>query len=152
MVKISTEVREYEVESLLAMRKINGKAYYLVKWTGYDEDDATWEPLSHLTNSISLVREFNEKAGNHYPNLHKVSPNGLNSRLSETILEEWFCTNEQVEGRQKPGKILTHSRSESGELQFEVQWRHQPRSSLVKLKEMERDNPKELIDYFARIA
>jgi Chromo (CHRromatin Organisation MOdifier) domain/Integrase core domain len=39
---------EYEVDEILNKRITNGQAEYLVKWLGYDESEATWEPTRNL--------------------------------------------------------------------------------------------------------
>ena len=52
----------YKVEAILDMEKRRGKAYFLVKWEGYDdEDDNTWEPEAHLTTCPKLMQEFLSK-------------------------------------------------------------------------------------------
>lgn len=49
---------EYEVERILARRK-RGRGYqYLVLWRGFGLDEATWEPLSNLTNCPDIIAEF----------------------------------------------------------------------------------------------
>ena len=63
MVKISNESPEFEVESLLDKRISSGIAYYLVKWKDYSESESSWEPISHLENSMELVRLYEEKRG-----------------------------------------------------------------------------------------
>ena len=35
-------------------RIVDGKAEYLVKWTGYDEDENTWEPHEHVADTRAL--------------------------------------------------------------------------------------------------
>ena len=40
----------FEVERILQKRVYCNRIEYLVKWTGYDVFDATWEPLSNLTD------------------------------------------------------------------------------------------------------
>ena len=57
---IDNEV-EYEVESILDKKIIRNQVYYLVKWKGYGEHEASWEPLINLTHSQEIIREF-EKA------------------------------------------------------------------------------------------
>ena len=39
---------EYEVDEILNKRITNGQTEYLVKWLGYDESEATWEPTRNL--------------------------------------------------------------------------------------------------------
>ena len=41
----------YEVERLCSRKMINGKEYYLVKWTGWASTHNTWEPTENLIGS-----------------------------------------------------------------------------------------------------
>ena len=47
----------YEVERIIAQRKVGRRTDYLIKWKGYPDEDSTWEPASHL-NCPDLLREF----------------------------------------------------------------------------------------------
>jgi hypothetical protein len=38
----------YEVETILGKRRVRNSWHYLVKWTGYDDFDNTWEPLANV--------------------------------------------------------------------------------------------------------
>ena len=50
----------YEVEKILEKRiDKKGTAMYRVKWEGFTEDQATWEPEDHLEGVKWLVDEFN---------------------------------------------------------------------------------------------
>ena len=49
---------EYEVEYLLDSRGSGEDEEFLVKWRGFPESSATWEPHNHLENSKDLVRAF----------------------------------------------------------------------------------------------
>lgn len=51
---------EFEVESITAKRSFRGKTQYLVNWKGYGPDDATWEPISNLSNAQEAVRKFEQ--------------------------------------------------------------------------------------------
>lgn len=53
-----TDGQHYEVESILSRKRVRSRYQYLVKWAGYPEEEATWEPLSNLTNVMDLVRDF----------------------------------------------------------------------------------------------
>jgi hypothetical protein len=50
--------KTYEVESILGHRlEKNEKVIkFQVKWQGYDENEATWEPFSHLKGSPAVYR------------------------------------------------------------------------------------------------
>ena len=55
----------YEVEKILEKRMKKGKAEYLIKWKGYeDESENTWEPVDNL-DCDDKIQEFEKK--------HKVS-------------------------------------------------------------------------------
>lgn len=56
--KAQDEEPEYEVEKILQQKTQRGKPLYLVKWKGFPESDATWEPESNLSNSTSLLQAF----------------------------------------------------------------------------------------------
>ncbi|KAL8441649.1 hypothetical protein Emag_006994 [Eimeria magna] len=46
----------YEVEHVLDSRGSGRGEEVLVEWEGYLDDQATWEPLSNLTNCKGLLR------------------------------------------------------------------------------------------------
>ena len=52
----------YEVEKILSKR-IKPKLEYLVKWEGWDFQDATWEPIENLLGVLDMIDEF-EKSHN----------------------------------------------------------------------------------------
>ena len=45
---------EYTVEQVLADKQVRNKRKYLVKWQGWPNADATWEPEEHLVDSTAL--------------------------------------------------------------------------------------------------
>lgn len=57
-----TEI-EYEVKEIIGMKVMKKKLFYRVVWKGFDMDDATWEPIDHLTNTIEKVKEYHRKIG-----------------------------------------------------------------------------------------
>ena len=48
---------EYEVEEVLAVRKLRGCLLYRVKWLGYDED-LEWYPASDLKTAPHKLQDF----------------------------------------------------------------------------------------------
>jgi hypothetical protein len=57
------EQEEYEVEKILGHDRVNGRPYYLVKWTGYDTSENTWEPIENLTGCSQLVKQYHRQKG-----------------------------------------------------------------------------------------
>jgi transposase InsO family protein len=49
---IELEEGEYEVEKILDKRVRRGKTEYLIKWKGYNENENSWEPISHLRKCL----------------------------------------------------------------------------------------------------
>ena len=55
----------FNVERILKKdyRKNRGKwqPLYLIKWEGFSESEATWEPLKNLRNVRQMVRDFDKQ-------------------------------------------------------------------------------------------
>lgn len=51
----SSKKGEYTVESILAVKTVKSKKMYLVKWSGYPIEEATWEPASNLNNAKMIL-------------------------------------------------------------------------------------------------
>jgi hypothetical protein len=49
---------EYEVERILDHRTHRNRTEFLVKWVGYPEYDASWEPQEHLQNAPEILRAY----------------------------------------------------------------------------------------------
>lgn len=68
-VKNSVHGAEYMVEAIVdSEERVNGNGgrqerFYRVRWTGWTEEDDTWEPLSNLDGCQELVEEFHVKKG-----------------------------------------------------------------------------------------
>ncbi|XP_021968215.1 uncharacterized protein LOC110863264 isoform X1 [Folsomia candida] len=52
---------EFYVESIRDMKIENGKRYFLVKWSGYDEKDNSWEPEENMQGSQKLISEYTSR-------------------------------------------------------------------------------------------
>jgi hypothetical protein len=48
----------WEVEKILAKRKVGRTMQYLVKWKGYPNEDCSWEPPQNLRGCKDIVAEF----------------------------------------------------------------------------------------------
>lgn len=50
---------EWEVEAVCGVGKmIDGTTKYLVKWKGYPEHEATWEPAEHLRHARGAIQKY----------------------------------------------------------------------------------------------
>ncbi|EIE87969.1 hypothetical protein RO3G_12680 [Rhizopus delemar RA 99-880] len=47
----------YQVEAILAHKKVKGKYIYKCRWKGYDESEDTWEPTSHFAD-LKFIAEY----------------------------------------------------------------------------------------------
>ena len=59
-----SQEEEYEVETILARApdtKNTGAFLYRVKWMGYGESEATWEPTENLSSVAWMVEKFNNQ-------------------------------------------------------------------------------------------
>ena len=61
-IEIEDETREYEVEQILDMQRINNQPFYLIKWKGYDTSENTWEPIENLTNCQLLIQTYHRQS------------------------------------------------------------------------------------------
>jgi hypothetical protein len=55
---VDADEKEWAVESIIGKREVDGVVEYRVRWIGFSENDATWEPLEHLENAADLVSSF----------------------------------------------------------------------------------------------
>ena len=51
---------EYEVESIVDHKVVDGKTYYRIRWVGYSPEADTWEGTENL-NCPELLRAYQEK-------------------------------------------------------------------------------------------
>ena len=47
---LKTDPDEWSVDKVVKHRKKNGRWEFLTKWEGFDESDATWEPVDNFIN------------------------------------------------------------------------------------------------------
>lgn len=51
----------FEVDEIIAEETRRGKKWYLIRWTGYDESENSWEPASHLKDAKEALQEFRKR-------------------------------------------------------------------------------------------
>jgi hypothetical protein len=52
---------EHDVETILDLQMNRKRVQYLVKWTGYPREEATWESWGNVKNSPNLIKEFHAR-------------------------------------------------------------------------------------------
>ena len=52
---------EWEIDVLLARKKVYGRYYYLVHWKGYDHCEDAWIREEFLGNARELVRDYDRR-------------------------------------------------------------------------------------------
>jgi len=67
---------EYEVENILDIRGISPNEEYKIKWRGFTEEQATWEPIDNLAHCTELLRAF-------HANLRREQRTNSNSGWSQ---------------------------------------------------------------------
>ena len=56
--------QSFAFDRIVAKRVVRGRTTYKVRWTGYESDDDTWEPIAHLQTAAAraAVDRFNKQA------------------------------------------------------------------------------------------
>lgn len=172
MVKRSQLPVEYEVERILGKRIEDGRALYRIKWTGYTEEESTWEPLEHLEECRDLVLAFDQRPKPRVAMKIPRAPSSRSHPSEDTLeLEDWNLIIDSeskpksslkhplkkpksgVLGVDKPRKI-TKRWKEQGEWRFEVKWEKKKGEKLlnseVTAQELRGKEPKFLLEYLER--
>ena len=77
---------EYEVEKILDSRVHQGWVQYLVKWLGYDESEATWEPLRNVRDHAQdIIREFHIQHPNAPQPISMSNPRPVDAHFNRAI-------------------------------------------------------------------
>ena len=79
------------MEQILAERGKQKRKQYLVKWKGYPQWEATWEPEKNVQGAKELVEEFKDKIIQQQSNFQEVqnigTDIGLNFNDNENVIE-----------------------------------------------------------------
>ena len=52
------DAEEFKVDKILNHRKWHNRQEYLVKWVGYPDHDASWEPAAHLDHAQDCITDY----------------------------------------------------------------------------------------------
>ena len=71
---------EFEVDEILDSRTYRGYVQYLVRWTGYDDSENSWEPLKNVRHATEALHNF------HVAHPDAVHPISLSNSRPDTSL------------------------------------------------------------------
>jgi len=87
-----SSLNEWEVEEIVGKRMNHRRIEYLVKWKNCLIEDNSWEPVSNLTNSTDLVRQYEENEIKLNSRKKNNSVNNINTILqTEPILKRTYA-------------------------------------------------------------
>lgn len=138
----------YEVEKILEKRMKKGKAEYLIKWKGYDDEaENTWEPVDNL-DCDDKIQEFEKK--------HKASKTGDKRKSEAGGKNEPKEKKKKEKDENKPrgfARGLTAERiigatNDPGELFFLIKWKGSDEADLVPAKEANTKIPQIVIKFY----
>lgn len=85
----SDQLEEYEVETILAQRTIDGIDKYLVKWEGYPDERCTWEPEDSFCDPLTLKEWGGKRAAISRGELPEFDIDALEDRIFAMEQESW---------------------------------------------------------------
>uniref|UniRef100_A0A915N9A3 Chromo domain-containing protein n=1 Tax=Meloidogyne javanica TaxID=6303 RepID=A0A915N9A3_MELJA len=106
--------RVFEVESINGHKKVHGKDYWLVRWSGYGPEHDTWEPNSNLLseNVRVMCKEYLDNNRSAKRSRNRRSSGKVSQRRS--VIKKPKAEEEPVQSEQ-PKVEESSEKSESGE-------------------------------------
>jgi len=87
------EDTDWEVDAIVDESLIDGVPYYKVKWTGYSDDESTWEPLEHVEHLDAFaewIHRKTEKAMIASATPTKIEPTTYAEAIASEDAERWI--------------------------------------------------------------
>ena len=76
---------QYQVDYIMGQRGTGDSAFYLVKWRGYPEDRATWEPAANLANCSAFLRAWRRRLRKHQRSQQVLRPQDSPSSTADSV-------------------------------------------------------------------
>ena len=133
---IEQKKMSFEVESILDSKVVKNRTKYLVKWVGYPEEEATWEPASYLRGCKEMIEEYEAKkkaqSSTNPPKEEEETEEQLKLSTDESD-EEKPKENSKRETKQRKTpksknqvprtKIISASKNQCGDIIYKVQFK-----------------------------
>ena len=94
---------EFEVESILKKRTVKGQVMYLVRWLGYNDNEATWENAADLKSCQDLIKDF-EKNGKKPAFIPRAIVNAKHDKDEKEVI--YTCISKNGEFKDFPSHLL----------------------------------------------
>nr|CUU99783.1 hypothetical transcript [Hymenolepis microstoma] len=136
---MSETSKDYEVEKILDMRHRNNGKEYLIKWLGYPDSDASWEP-EILLNCPEKIKEF-------YRNRFKTQ---LHFDFSSRPSNQAPLSNRKGFARGLPVEKIVGVTKAKGEIMFLIKWKNSHHVDLVSSRDANSRCPQAIIAFYER--
>ena len=135
----------FNVENIIGKRTLKGITQYLVKWEGYDQSQATWEPAKGLANVKKEIKKFEETQAQKAQTKKKLKRENKDVPVEE--LEKVGSLSTDI-----PRKILRIKKNDNLDIECEVEWcvnenGETPQTSFIKFDTLETTMPLTLTHY-----
>ena len=144
----------YRVEKILDYKEQGGKAYYLVKWEGWDVKTSTWEEEKNVAHLRPLIKNF------HNSRRHDEGRNAHHKRITqiEAGMSPYQATNHHGhmlygDAPQRIKKLEVVSVGGRPTTYFEVEWKRRedgflPDNSMIESRALAEHCPTFVFDFY----
>ena len=131
--EIGEDERQWDVDGIIGKREVDGCVQYLVQWSGFRQDEATWEPLENLDNAVGLIDAFEQRQAELVQDQHKdagAEPEQRAAAAAEAVAPEAdkpaAAASESVEaaGQRRSARCHPSSRALDGAASVSISGKH----------------------------